>query len=137
MRPRLLVLALLPLLAFGLIAGACGEDDDAAATRDNVEREAREQIELIDDRIADLEEQVRGTNVDDRVKRELDSLKDERDSLEDKLRQARDDSDGTWQDFKREFNAAMEDLNQELETLWAEIKARFDDDDAPGQGGDQ
>ena len=136
MRPRaFLLFVFVPLSLFALLVSACGDDSDAAATRDNVEREAREQLEMVDDEIQKLEEQVRGSDVDERVKRELDSLKDQRGKIEDKLREARDSD--TWQDIQREVKAVLSDLREEIEALWVSIKDRLNGEDGSGQGGDR
>ncbi|MBA4068050.1 MAG: hypothetical protein C0501_30970 [Isosphaera sp.] len=85
--------------------------------KDKYERELREVVDKVDDRIEDLRDRAKEAGADARAKIEeqVEELKKKRDALADRLGRAAPAAEDAWEDLKSGVGGAVEDLGQALD----------------------
>ena len=121
------------LLVFFALVGVACSNKDTSDSRQDFENKSQQQLDKVDKRINDLENQVKSSNADDDAKRELSSLKDEREKVSAKLNQARSASDDDWQRIKGDLNQSLDKLNDQVETFSNRLKDKFKSNQGGGQ----
>jgi ElaB/YqjD/DUF883 family membrane-anchored ribosome-binding protein len=115
-----------------LVGVACS-DKETADSRQDFENKTQRQLDKIDKRMNELENQVKSSNADDDAKRELSPLKDEREQVTAKLKQAREASDDDWQQIKGDLNRSLDKLNDRVESFSNDLKDKFNNKQGGGQ----
>ncbi len=99
--------------------GACGD----RATREEVRHDLQVRLDRMDAKLAQLEEKAKQATDDLRPRwNELvDDLKTRRRRAEEKLRDVSSATDDSWQRFKGDARAAIDDFGDALEKGWREL----------------
>lgn len=93
--------------------------DYASEKKADFENQIRQQLDTLEQDIAQLESKVdaMGQDVQEGVEEQLADLKEQRQNLNAKLEQLQGAGNDTWQELKKESSQAMEDLKQSYEDL--------------------
>ena len=112
------------ILLAGLIAvmgslGACADRGSREAFR----RDLQARLEQLDQKIGQLEERARQAKEDARPKMDavVKELREKRQRAADKLRDVSSATDESWERFKVDAKAAVDDLGETVERGWREI----------------
>jgi hypothetical protein len=93
-----------------LVGVACS-DKETADSRQDFENKTQRQLDKIDKRMNELENQTRAQTRMTKQSGSWSSLKDEREQVTAKLKQARDASDDDWQQIKGDLNRSLDKLD--------------------------
>jgi hypothetical protein len=112
------------ILLMGLITGlgslgACAD----RGSREEFRRDLQARLEQLDQKIGQLEERARQAKEDARPKMDavVKELREKRQRAADKLRDVSNATDESWDRFKVDAKAAVDDLGETVERGWREI----------------
>ncbi len=106
-------------VVFSTVLAACGSDerkdtsDKLQSEKNELSLDINESISKIDDKIADLRNDLNGASEDakDEINDQIDKLKGDKDDLNDKLAELRDATEENWEEFKSGVNASLESVD--------------------------